>query len=398
MKRGSDRGPSPVDIVRVATLALFARRVRTVLSALGIAIGIATIVAVFAIPASAKSELLDELAREGNLLSVQAGQTLDGAAAPLPLTSPAMIRRIPPVERAAPVGVIVGATVRRSAAIPSVDTSGLAVIATDSSLPATIDAQLLHGTFLNAATEHYPAVVLGNDAAVALGIPDLVQPAQVYIHGQYFTVVGILDATPLTPAVDQSVLVGFPIAESLLGFGGNPTDVYLRVQPDQVTAVQRVLAATTNPASPEAVQVSHPSDVLAARAATKGAFNDLLLALGAVALLVGGIGIANVMVISVLERRSEIGLRRSLGANRYHIAAQFLAESLLLSAIGGALGLLFGVWGATVYARINATPATVPVMEGVLTLAAALLVGIGAGVYPATRAAKLNPTEALRSV
>jgi putative ABC transport system permease protein len=397
MTSGFDRGPSPLDVVRVATLALLARRVRTVLSALGIAIGIATIVAVVAIPASAKAELLDELAREGNLLSVQAGQTLDGTAAPLPLTAPAMIRRIPPVERAAPMGVIVGATVRRSAAVPSVDTSGLAVIAADSSLLATIDARLLHGTFLNAATERYPAVVLGNDAAVALGIPDLTEPAQVYIRGQYFTVVGILDATPLTPAVDQAVIVGFPIAESLLGFSGNPTDVYLRVQPDQITAVEHVLAATTNPESPEAVQVSHPSDILAARAAAKGAFNDLLLALGAVALFVGGIGIANVMVISVLERRSEIGLRRSLGANRHHIATQFLAESLVLSVIGGALGVVLGVWGTTAYARLNALPATVPVMDGVLTLAAAVLVGVVAGVYPATRAAQLNPAEALRS-
>ena len=397
MTSGTGRGPSPADVVRVATSALLARRVRTVLSTLGIAIGIATIVTVVAIPASAKAELLDELAREGNLLSVQASQTLDGTAAPLPLTAPAMIRRIPPVERAAPVAVIAGATVRRSAAIPSVDTSGLAVIAADTSLLTTVDTKVLHGTFLNAATERYPAVVLGNDAAIALGIPDLTKAAQVYINRQYFTVVGILDATPLTPAVDQSAIVGFPVAQSLLGYSGNPTDVYLRVQPDQVTALERVLAATTNPESPEAVQVSHPSDILAARAAAKGAFNDLLLALGAVALLVGGIGIANVMVISVLERRSEIGLRRSLGANRHHIAAQFLAESLVLSVTGGVVGVVLGVWGTTVYARLNALPATVPIVDGLVTLAAAMLVGIMAGVYPATRAAHLNPTDALRS-
>jgi putative ABC transport system permease protein len=397
MTSASDRGPSPVDVVRVATSALLARRVRTVLSALGIAIGIATIVAVVAIPASAKAELLAELAREGNLLSVQAGQTLDGTAAPLPLTAPAMIRRIPPVERAAPVGIIVGATVRRSAAIPIVDTSGIAVAAANASLLATVDARILHGSFLNAATARYPAAVLGNDAAVALGIPDLTQPAQVYIGGQYFTVVGILDTTPLTPTLDQSVLIGFPVAKSLLGFSGNPTDIYLRVQPDQVTAVERVLAATTNPQTPEAVQVSHPSDILAARAATKGAFNDLLLALGAVALLIGGIGIANVMVISVLERRSEIGLRRSLGANRHHIAAQFLAESLVLSAIGGVFGVVLGMWATNLYANLNALPTTVPVADGIITLTAAVLVGITAGVYPATRAATLEPTEALRS-
>jgi putative ABC transport system permease protein len=388
---------TPIDLVRVAASGLAARRVRAALSSLGIAIGIATIVAVVAIPASAKADLLARLARDGNLLTVEAGQTLDGTAEPLPATALGMIRRIPPVEGAVALGVIRGAAVRRSPAIPSVDTGGIAVAAADPSLLSTLDATVLHGTFLNAATSHYPAVVLGNAAAVALGIADLALPAQVDIDDHTFVVVGILNPTPLTPEVDQSVLIGFPIARSLLGFDGYATDIYIRAAPDQVPAVQQVLAATTNPESPEAVHVSRPSDVLAARASAKGAFNDLLLGLGAVALIVGGIGITNVMIISVLERRNEIGLRRALGAGRGHIATQFLAESLILSVIGGAVGVALGVWITVIYARAQSGTVSIPLGDAGIVLVAAMLVGGIAGVYPAVRAARLNPTEALHA-
>jgi len=388
---------APSDVLGVATSGLRARRLRSALSVVGIAIGIATIVAVVAIPASSKAELLVDLAREGNLLTVQAGHTLDGAAAPLPRPALGMIRRIPPVLHAAAVGVITGASVRRSAAIPAVDTGGIAVVAADPTLLGTLDGTLLHGAFLNAAIAHYPAVVLGNAAAQSLGIPDLAFPTQVDIGGHNFTVVGILNRTPLTPEIDQSVLVGFPIANSLLGFDDSATEIYVRAEADQVVDVQRVLAATANPESPEGTQVSHPSDILAARAAARGAFNNLLLALGAIALLVGGIGIANVMIISVLERRSEIGLRRALGATRAAIASQFVAESVILSLLGGALGVVLGVWVTTIYARVEQVMLRIPIAGTLGILAAAIGVGAVAGIYPATRAARLSPTDALRA-
>jgi len=328
---------------------------------------------------------------------VQTGQTLDGTPAPLPTTALGMIRRIPPVEHASHIGVIADATVRRTAAIPPVNTGGIAVVATDTTLLTTLGATVQHGTFLNDATTHYPAVVLGNAAAQTLGIPDLKLPTEVYIDRQYFTVVGVLNPTPLSPEIDDSALVGFPVADSILGFDGSATEIYVRTLPNQVQPVQQVLAATANPASPEAVLVSRPSDVLAARAAAKGAFNGLLLALGAVALLVGGIGIANVMIISVLERKTEIGLRRSLGATRRRIAQQFLTESLVLSTLGGTLGVLLGTIGTLIYAHSQTLPTTIPITAAAGALGAAITIGALAGLYPALRAARLTPTDALRA-
>jgi putative ABC transport system permease protein len=193
-------------------------------------------------------------------------------------------------------------------------------------------------------------------------------------------------------------MVGFDVAERLLDADRSPTTIYVRADEDQVERTSDVLGATANPEHPEEVQVSRPSDALAARAAAKSAFTALFLGLGAVALLVGGVGIANVMVISVLERRSEIGLRRALGATRRHIAAQFLTESLLLASLGGVAGAALGAAATGLYAFSRGWPAVVPPLALGGALAAALGIGAVAGLYPALRAARLPPTEALRSV
>ena len=162
--------------------------------------------------------------------------------------------------------------------------------------------------------------------------------------------------------------------------------------------VASVLPGTVSPEFPEEVQVSRPSDALEARAAVNDAFTALFVGLGAVALLVGGVGIANVMVISVLERRSEIGLRRALGATRRHIWSQFLTESVVLGALGGLAGVLLGVLVTVGYASTRGWEAAVPPYALVGGFAAAVLIGAVAGLYPALRAARLTPTEALRTV
>ncbi|WP_433307373.1 ABC transporter permease [Actinoplanes sp. CA-030573] len=392
--RRSDLAPArlrPSDLLRLGGTGLRARPLRAVLSALGIAIGIAAMTAVVGISSSSQAALDRALAALGtNMLTVTPGQTMFGKDAKLPDQSVAMIRRIAPVRSATATGSVDGAAVYRTDKVPAGQTGGLAVLAAQLDLPSTVGAELTRGTWLNAATARYPAVVLGADAARRLG--DV--PA-VYMLGRWWTVIGVLGRVPLAPELDSSVLVGWPAAASYLGFDGHPTTVYTRAVDSQVEAVRGVLAPTANPENPSEVKVSKPSDALAARRATNATFTALLLGLGAVALLVGGIGVANTMVISVLERRAEIGLRRSLGATKGQVRTQFVAESLLLSLLGGAAGVLLGYLVTGVYATTQSWPAVVPLWAMAGGIAATVLIGAIAGLYPAIRAARLAPTEAL---
>jgi putative ABC transport system permease protein len=384
------------DALRVAATGLRARRLRAALSALGIAIGIASMVAVLGISESSKADLLSALDRLGtNLLTVAPGQTFTGEDAQLPRPAARMIGRTPSVQQAASVKTL-QQTVRRTDFIDEAETGGIAVTAADPGLLRVLGARMRAGRFLDDATARYPTVVVGSTAARRLGITRT--GVNVWLGDRWFTVIGILGRVTLDPNIDSAALIGFPVAKRLFGANRSATTIYVRAANDRVQQVRSLLGPTANPEHPEEVQVSRPSDILTARAAAKSAFTSLFLGLGAVALLVGGVGIANVMVISVLERRSEIGLRRALGATRRHISGQFLSESLLLAGAGGLAGSALGALVTVAYASSRGWSAAVPPEALAGGAGAALAIGAVAGLYPALRAARLSPTDALRTV
>ncbi|MFJ7066387.1 ABC transporter permease [Streptomyces sp. NPDC101115] len=384
----------PRDVLHVGSAGLRSRPVRVVLSALGIAIGIATMIAVVGISASSQAQLLRQLDALGtNMLVAKAGEGMfSGQEVKLPKDAVGMVGRIDGVEEAAGTGDL-KRSVRRSEKIPEGETGGIAVKAATEQLLDVLRGRAASGTWLNAANGRYPSVVLGHVAAERLGID---RPGrQVWIDDRYFTVVGILDPLPLAPEIERSALVGWDAAQRLLGFDGHPTAVYERSTDATVREVRSLLAPTIDPRNPQNVAVGDPSSALKAKAATEGAFSTLLLGLGGIALLVGGVGVANTMIISVLERRHEIGLRRSLGATRGQIRIQFVTESLMLSGLGGLAGVALGGAAVVAYAATGGLPWVVPPWSAAGGFAATLVIGTVAGLYPAVRASRLSPTLAL---
>jgi putative ABC transport system permease protein len=396
------------DLARVASVGLRTRQLRAALSALGIAIGVASIVAVLGLSSSSQAGLLQEIDRLGtNLLTVEKGQTLTGAQADLPVTAPSMIQRIPGVEREANTGLVQDAKVYRTPLIPSAETNGLQVQAASLNLLPAIGSQVAEGRFLNAATAREPVAVLGAVAAERLGIDRIRPGGRIWLDGQWFYLAGILEPVALAEEIDTSVLIGYPAARRYLNYTGvykgtstlgPPSTIYIRAETDLVDTVQSLLAQTANPESPSEVNVSQPSDALTARAAAKSALNGLFLGLGAVALLVGAVGVANIMVISVLERRSEIGLRRALGATEGQIRTQFLTESILLAVLGGVVGVLAGATATAIYATSKSWSVVIPAEAWLGGIVAAILIGAFAGLMPAVRASRMPPTVALRTV
>jgi putative ABC transport system permease protein len=387
---------SLLDLADLGLVGIRTRPLRAVLSALGISISIATIVIVTGVPASSQRALAEELTKLGSNV-LQAGPVPnDQDPILLPPESVDMVARIGPVTISSAVANT-HAVVARSDRIGEDEYNGITVLAGKTNLLQAINAKIQTGRFLSVATERFPTVVLGSVAASRLGFEALHpgHAAQVYIGRDWFTVIGILQPTPLSPDIDRSVLVGWRAAQTYLGFDGHPTVLYLKAQEAQMEAVRGVLAATIYPELPGMVQISRPSDALAAKRATENTFSALILGLAGVALLVGGIGVANTMVISVLERRREIGLRRALGANRGQVRSQFLAESVVLSGLGGVAGALLGMLGILGYAQYQGWPVVIPLTAVAGGLGGALLVGVIAGVYPSIRAARLTPTEAL---
>lgn len=389
----------PTELLPLGGRALAARPLRTSLSAAGIALGIAAIVGVLGVSSSQSAALLAQIDRLGtNLLTVAADTSQQDEEPELPALAAPTAARIPGTQVVAATAELPDVRVYRTDKVPAYRNGALSVRATDLDLLAAVGGRLRTGRFLDRAMERFPVTVLGAAAARTLGIGMLASPRAVWLGGQWFAVSGVLDPLPLAPELDRSALVGFPVAETRLGLDGHPSRLYVRAGTDRVVQVAGLLARTIDPPAPQDVSVSRPSDALAARAAVAGSAAALYLGLGAVALLVGGLGIANVMVVAVLERRQEIGLRRTLGATRSHVAGQFLVESLLLSALGGLVGVALGAAVTAVLAAQHGWTLVVPATAVWVGLVVAAALGAVAGCYPALRAARLSPTDALRSV
>jgi putative ABC transport system permease protein len=374
------------------------RRLRAALSALGIAIGIGAMVAVVGVSSSAQANLVAEINALGtNLLTVTPGQTFLGADEVLPGTAVPMIGHMTNVDSDVAVYQISGANVYRTPDVPSAQTGGIGVDAAGEGLPKVVGTTMASGHFLNAVSRRYPEVVLGAQAATVLQIKQVGEHVMVYLGNTWFNVIGILNPAVLDSTLDSTVFISLPVAERMFHTQPSPSGIYVRANQDDVTQVANLLAATADPQNADGVDVSRPSNVLEARAAVKGQFTTLLLGLGAVALLVGAIGIANIMVISVLERRGEIGLRRALGATRRHISTQFLTESALLAVLGGIAGLALGAGATEIYAQAKHEPFVIPLYALIAAPGAGFAIGALAGLYPAGKAARLSPTEALRT-
>jgi putative ABC transport system permease protein len=396
------------DWLRVASVGLRARPLRAALSALGIAIGTAAIVGVLGLSSSSQAGLIAEINQLGtNLLTVQPGQSLTGGPAQLPREAPARITLLNNVRQVAHTALIANENVYRSSAMPVAETGGLEVQAASLGLLSVLGTGIASGVWLNAGTAREPVAVLGAVAAQQLGIDRIYPGKRIWLAGQWFDVAGILEPSPLAPEIDVSALIGYPAAQTYLGYlsvvrgrqeSGPPSTIYVRAATGHEAAVQSLLAQTADPEAPYEAAVSQPSDVLTARAAAAGAFNSLFLGLGIVALIVGAVGVANIMIISVLERRSEIGLRRALGATKAQIRTQFLAESILLALIGGLVGVLSGAAATAVYAGSKGWAVVIPAEAWTGGIASAILIGAVAGLLPAVRAARMSPTVALRTV
>jgi putative ABC transport system permease protein len=238
--------------------------------------------------------------------------------------------------------------------------------------------------------------VIGIDVANDLGISRLETLPSLYVGENLFTVIGILDDAPRDRGLTSAVIIPYTIAAERFGVS-RPQRVVIETALGAASLIASQAATALNPNAPESLSVAAPSDPKSAKEGVQSDVNQLFLLLGLVSLVVGAIGIANVTLVTVMERTGEIGLRRALGASRRHIAGQFLAESVAMGVVGGIIGATVGI---LLVVGVSASRQWTPVLELWLPVVAPFVgavVGLLAGLYPSVRAARMEPVDALRS-
>lgn len=392
-------GTRIADLLHSAWIGATGRRSRTVLAALGIALGIAAYVALSGIAASNQSALLARLDALGaNLQVVTPGQDAARQPIPLPQYAPRTLARQPQVER---VGVFdttpENVRIFKNELVPKSNGNALALSVMRPGALDALGASLTQGHGIDADNEHLPVAVLGSEAAYRLGVTGVGD--RVLIDDAWYGVVGILDPVPQARSFDSSVIIGSKYAKAHYPDQaktiGRISAIYVRTKPGDAEALRRMLAHAAN-LTGSGVSVNASADLSEARNTTDDSLTTLGLMIGVIALAVGGMSIANMMIVTVMERRGEIGLRRALGATPGAIRMQFVTEAAMLSAFGGLAGIGIGAGTAMAVAVSAHQPMALDWGSLPLAWCAAVLVGILAGIYPASRAARLTPTEALR--
>ena len=388
------------DALSLGTLGLRTRKGRTAMAAIGIAIGVASLVALVGIINSGEADAQRDLLDQGiDVLELTPGtsfadepELLPGAAAAIDTHMRDLVDVVASIRR-------VPATLRKTDFIPEVETGGIRLFSVnedDLDLLVPLRGGVAHGRFHDAATVRVPTVVLGADTAEVLGFDELYANPTVHISGNEFAVIGVLEPFTISQGLtlNRAALIGSPVAENLFDADDNPERIWVQTDLDVIEMVRELLPRQANPEAPGEVSVS--SLDLEAREIISENFESLLSLLVVVIIVVGAIGVGNIMLISVLERRGEIGVRRALGAQKKHIAVQFLIESMLLTLLGGLAGIAVGLAVVTATTRVLDWPMTVQLSFIGVGLAVTLGVGLVAGLYPAWRASRMDPAEAVR--
>jgi putative ABC transport system permease protein len=387
------------DLLSVAWTGLTARRVRTLLIMVGPVVGVAAMVCAIGLTESAKGSLQAQLAKLGtNLIVAQAGGTFGSQNPTFPNNAVQRVRAISSVESAA-------ATTNMSAvaALPIQGASAyyeafpVPVRAADLNLPSVLNVPVIDGRWLNKADEqlHVDSVVLGEGIAKQYGyLPGEVRTIE--LNGVNFGVVGVLGPVPLDPDLDNAVFVTQWAAQNVFQTNGQPNQLYVRADPGTTQQTANAIPTAISLGGSDQTSTQVPSDVLQAAAQANTTLQEVALFAGLLALTVGGLGIANVMSISVIQRSSEIGIRRAVGHNRAKIGMQFLLESLFVGILGGTMGAILGVIIVYVVSAFAHWTAVVNYSQIPLWMALAVAVSAVAGLFPSIKAARLEPLETLR--